>query len=87
MSNVIMPRELTAENGAKSLLAGEFKELIVLSCQECQGEGLTHYEGEPELCEYCDGAGDYSQAVGVSWTTIKEIYAMAAKHLGKELDN
>ena len=36
---VMMPRELTAENGAKALLIGEFEESIILPCPRCDGEG------------------------------------------------
>jgi len=30
----LMPKELTAENGAKGLLIGEFKENIIIDCTE-----------------------------------------------------
>lgn len=68
---VAMPKELTAENGAKYLLIGEFSEIIEIDCCECAGDG----------CEECNGNGHHNQKVPVSWTTIKEIYAMAVKHL------
>ena len=74
---VLMPKALTAENGAKGLLIGEFKESIIQSCPDCDN-GVFN---EDEVCESCDGAGDYSISVPVSWTTTKEIYAMAVKHL------
>ncbi len=79
MSETIkMPKELTAENGAKSLLMGEFHEEIEMTCPECDDDL------EDEDCHICDGAGTYTQMVPVSWTTIKAIYAMAAKHLSVE---
>ena len=76
---VMMPKTLTAENGAKQLLLGEFYESIIIQCDECQGLG---YDDRVMPCGTCDGAGDYLQRVPVEWTTIKEIYAMAVKHLG-----
>ena len=75
---ILMPRELTAENGAKGLLIGEFYEETELSCPECEGDEVAE-------CEICgDGSGQYIQKTPVSWTTIKEIYKMAVKHLGEE---
>jgi len=76
---VMMPRELTAENGAKALLMGEFSETVIMQCPECDGHGLDDNE---EVCNECDGACEYALKVPVSWTTIKEIYAMAVKSLG-----
>ena len=35
----VMPRELTAENGAKALLIGEFHEVIDVTCSNCDGDG------------------------------------------------
>lgn len=35
---ILMPRELTAENGAKAILIGEFSETIELRCPECDGD-------------------------------------------------
>ena len=72
---ILMPKELTAENGAKSLMMGEFFEEIVLDCTECDGSDLG------DECDYCDGSGVYTHRVRVSWTTIKDIYKMAVKHL------
>lgn len=42
---VIMPKELTAENGAKALLIGEFQEEIELTCSACD------YHGPQNDCE------------------------------------
>lgn len=77
---VLMPKELTAENGAKALLIGEFKETIKLECPECEGTGDGE-EPDDGKCIICDGHRTYGQAVDVSWTTIKTIYAMAVEHL------
>ena len=72
----VMPKSLTAENGAKNLLIGEFCESIEITCPEC-ADDPEPFEG----CEVCDGEGVYTQKIYVEWTTIKEIYAMAVKHL------
>ncbi|HHC0683259.1 TPA: molecular chaperone DnaJ, partial [Salmonella enterica] len=45
---VMVPKKLTAENGAKSLLSGEFLETTFISCPECFAD---------EECESCDGSG------------------------------
>ena len=71
---VMMPRELTAENGAKAALIGEFIINFPMKCC-CHGE-------EEDDCDVCGGSGEYMQPVNVPWTTIKEIYAAAVKHLG-----
>lgn len=69
---VMMPRELTAENGAKAALMGEFIVKLPIRC-ECVGD---------DDCDVCGGIGEYMQQVNVPWTTIKKIYAAAVKHLG-----
>ena len=77
---IAMPKALTAENGAKALLIGEFNEEITLRCPDCDDDIKANDD-----CDICGGSGEYVQSVPVSWTTTKEIYAMAVKHLGKEL--
>ncbi len=77
---VLMPRELTAENGAKGLLIGEFSETVIMPCEHCQTLGFV----DDEACEECTGAGDYSLKVGISWATIKDIYKMAVKNLATQ---
>ena len=69
--SVLMPSELTAENGAKYLMMGEFFEEIELQCFDCDQE---------EDCDVCEGKGSYTHKVPISWTTIKEIYAKAVKY-------
>jgi hypothetical protein len=66
-----MPKELTAENGAKQLLIGEFNETIILNCPNCD-----------DGCSDCDEEGSFTQTVPVSWSNIKKIYAMIVKNFG-----
>ncbi len=67
----LVPIELTAENGAKGLLSGEFSETKYINCPDCFG---------CDECETCDGSGRIEITVPVSWTTIKEIWAKGVKH-------
>ena len=66
---VLLPDELTAENGAKALLIGEFSEPLEIENPEYCGCGD---------CDYCQEHPDTPetiiQHVPVSWTTIKDIY-------------
>lgn len=65
----VMPRKLTAENGAKALLCGEFNETVLIPNEEYCGCGE---------CDFCDEFPDTEeylvQKVPIPWTTIKEIY-------------
>lgn len=81
LEGLVMPRALTAENGAKALMMGEFSESVVMRCDECDGDGWLD-EDAGEECPVCDGVGDYALKVPISWDTIKAIYAMAVEHLG-----
>lgn len=75
----LMPRRLTAENGAKSLLIGEFSESTRVKCHECDGSGEdSEYDSG---CVECGGEGTIEQKVAVEWDTIKRIYDMAVQHL------
>ena len=71
---VMMPRRLTAENGAKAALMGEFGFNKLTRCHCAPGE----YD-----CGTCHGAGEYMDNIIVPWTTIKAIYAAAVKHFGE----
>lgn len=73
---VLMPERLTAENGAKSALSGEFHELTDIECPECLGNGDDSYG---EDCPECNGDGKVAQRVTVEWDTIKRIYAKAVE--------
>lgn len=78
--DVIMPSSLTAENGAKALLIGEFAETIEVRNELYCGCGYCDFceenPDEPETCQI---------SVPVSWNTIKAIYAKAVQHLSKPL--
>lgn len=79
---VMMPRELTAANGAKSLFMGEFHVIVEYECEEC--EGLGHEDNEDLLeCDVCEGRGGFKQEIPVSWDMIKDIYRKAVDHLGE----
>jgi len=76
MADVLMPARLTAENGAKAALIGEFHELI-----EVPGCGCDH----EECCPYeCDHPTTITESVPVSWDTIKAIYHRAVRELGRQ---
>lgn len=77
---ICMPSKLTAENGAKALLSGEFSETVVITCTACYFELYGDVD-----CEVCAGSGEYLQDVPISWTTIKAIYAKAANHMGQPI--
>ncbi|WP_410743375.1 hypothetical protein [Citrobacter portucalensis] len=67
---VMVPKRLTAENGAKGALLGEFNLEYTLTCHECFGEG----------CDDCSGEGTWINTIPVDWTTIKEIWAKGIEH-------
>jgi len=78
----LVPMKLTAENGAKGALLGEFSETKFINCPECFGDGE---------CENCDGSRRIGIKVPVNWTTIKEIWAKGVEHFAaapqQEADN
>ncbi|BEH73365.1 hypothetical protein [Edwardsiella tarda] len=67
----LVPKKLTAENGAKGVLFGEFSETKFINCPECFGD---------DECETCDGSGIIEITVPVTWTTIKAIWAKGVEH-------
>lgn len=75
----LMPTKLTAENGAKALLLGEFKLEVTTECPECR-----ELEEPLEGCEVCDGEGEYGQQHMIPWDQIKFIYSEAVKGLAKK---
>lgn len=76
---VLMPAELTAENGAKALMSGEFFEEKTIICPECAGEGSI----DDQECPICESEGNTTTRVPVSWTTIKAIYKKAVVNLAE----
>ncbi|HAV2047959.1 TPA: hypothetical protein JHJ56_003166 [Raoultella ornithinolytica] len=68
---VLVPMRLTAENGAKGALSGEFSETKFVNCPECFGD---------DECETCDGSGRIEITVPVTWTTIKAIWVKGVEH-------
>lgn len=77
-NKVLMPRELTAENGAKYLLNGEFSVDVEVPCT-CGDRDLN----DDPSCAECNDSGYIIIPQTIPWTTIKEIYAKAVKHLAK----
>ena len=70
-----------AENGAKTLLIGEFYETIEVKNQDCLCDGCDTVS----LCLNCeieqkDRQEYHTQKVPVSWINIKEIYRKIVKH-------
>lgn len=81
MDTVMMPRELTAENGAKKLMSGEFTATTVIQCRECGGDGYQYHERADDIdCDNCNGTGEETIVIPIEWSTIKEIYAMVVRH-------
>lgn len=78
----IMPRQLTAENGAKALLLGEFKLLVTKECPEC-----CELEEPTEGCSICDGEGEYGQKHTIPWDQIKYIYSKAVSGLAVKTES
>lgn len=76
----LMPSQLTAENGAKALLLGEFKLEVTRECPEC-----LELDEPAEGCEICDGQGEYAQRHAIPWDQIKFIYSEAVKGLALHL--
>ena len=65
----VMRLKLTAENGAKGALSGEFHVTNRIVCQSCAGEG----------CEDCNDEGGWDAEIPVSWDTIKRIHEAAVE--------
>ncbi|EMM4083358.1 DUF551 domain-containing protein [Shigella flexneri] len=72
---VMVPKKLTAENGAKGALSGEFSETTVISCPECFGD---------DDCDTCDGSGRIEIKVPVTWATIKSIWDKGIAYFAAE---
>ncbi|GEM_PF-1878155 len=72
---VLMPKRLTAENGAKAAMIGEFYEEITVRCPDCDDCD------EGQYCAGCNDEGAVQQPVQVQWDTIKQIYSRAVELL------
>ena len=70
----LLPRRLTAENGAKNLLWDEFSVEVKHSCSACS------FHGSQDECEVCGGEVEWVQSHQVPWTTIKDIYRKIVGH-------
>ncbi|MCB5311949.1 hypothetical protein [Yersinia intermedia] len=68
----IMPESLTAENGAKGTLSGEFFTETDITCEECGGDC-----DEDDPCKHCNDLGVQTVRTAIGWSTIKDIYKMA----------
>lgn len=73
---VMLPAKLTAENGAKSALMGEFHERIETECPECEGGLHDNDDG----CAECGGEWVVYDKMPVSWDTIKRIHEAVVQH-------
>lgn len=65
----VMPRKLSAENGAKGALSGEFHITHRIGCQSCGGEG----------CEDCNEEGGWDGEILIGWDIIKRIHEAAVE--------
>ena len=78
IDGVWVPKKLSSENGGKKALYGEFEETVVMDCPDCEGAGYIY----DEICDVCNGAGQYSVWLPVSWTNIKAIWEKAIDTVG-----
>jgi len=78
---VLMPKRLTAENGAKYAFIGEFTLTIPVACRACSGSGYDPNTPTGD-CEDCNGEGYEENTIPIPWTVIKEIYIKAVNLLG-----
>jgi hypothetical protein len=60
-----MPKELTAENGAKAAFIGEFFESYMAPC-DCGGD---------ERCIACNGTCEIQTWLPITWNNLKTIYS------------
>lgn len=65
----IIPMKLTAANGAKAALSGEFHVKHHIVCEECAGEA----------CESCNEEGGWEGEILIGWDTIKRIHEAAVE--------
>ncbi len=77
---VVLPSKLTAENGAKALLIGEFHEIIKIDNPAHCGCGECDY-----CAEFPESEETIEHKVPVSWDTIKSIYNMIVTGLAVKI--
>lgn len=76
---VLMPKELTAENGAKAALIGEFyEEREVRNPSYCGCYDCDFCHNFPDVQEY------EFEKTAISWTSLKAIHRAAVAAVGKE---
>lgn len=80
----VLPLRLTAENGAKGLMIGEFFTKMRVTCATCGGDG-NHPELDDESCQDCAGEGWNVGRAEVDWTTIKSIWERAADYFAEQV--
>lgn len=76
---VLMPRALTAENGAKTALSDEFFVEFGVRCARCGNPDFSLDLGQ---CAGCQHSEYEPSRRAVPWTTIKRIYSRAVELLG-----
>jgi len=74
---VLMPKELTAENGAKALLIGEF---------HVETE-IPNPDYDPNDFDDDEEQAFFTSQIAVPWDTIKKIYAKAVEHFGRPVND
>ena len=80
-NKTLLPKKLTAENGAKAALMGEFFETVEVDCPLCEG---GEFKNDYEVCVECNDTATITDEVAISWTNIKAIYAAAVAYFTKE---
>jgi|GEM_PF-6215477 len=75
----LMPRSLTAENGAKTALSDEFFVEFGVRCARCGNPDFSLDLGQ---CAGCQHSEYEPSRRAVPWTTIKRIYSRAVELLG-----
>jgi len=75
--SVLLPRKLTAENGAKALLSGEFIQTVEVNNPDYCGCGDLY-------CGTCETSPNepetITEEVYISWDNIKAIYSKIVSH-------
>lgn len=73
---ILMPKELTAENGAKGAFSGEFTIRVEKPHWMCKGEG----------CMMCEWDGYVVERETIPWSDIKQIYSKIVDIMGEEYE-